>query len=122
MQDYIKTRLADDEEKLMKLERQINPLLDDNDQNQLSFTLMQFMDKFNTIECKSTYIAYAFILHYIYVLNLTYLYLKVQHFILKVQLTARGIPIIIKKSSIQSTSEQSAKMPRGTTTKVERNF
>ena len=52
MQEYIKQRMVDDEEKLVKLERQINPLLDDNDQHQLSFTLLQFMDKFATIERK----------------------------------------------------------------------
>ena len=50
MLQYVKQRFADDEEKLSKLERQINPLLDDNDQHQLSFILEQFVDRFTTIE------------------------------------------------------------------------
>jgi hypothetical protein len=52
MMEYIKQRMVDDEEKLIKLERQINPLLDDNDQNQLSFTLQTFLEKFSFIESK----------------------------------------------------------------------
>ena len=55
MQQYIQQRMIDDEDKLIKLERQINPLLDDNDQNQLSFTLTQFMEKFDTIEGAALY-------------------------------------------------------------------
>lgn len=55
MQQYIQQRMVEDEDKLIKLERQINPLLDDNDQNQLSFTLTQFMEKFDTIEGAALY-------------------------------------------------------------------
>ena len=47
---YIKKRMLSEEDKLQKLERQINPLLDDNDQNQLTFTLKKIIDKFHQIE------------------------------------------------------------------------
>ncbi len=47
---YIKKRMLSEEDKLQKLERQINPLLDDNDQNQLTFTLRKIIDKFLQIE------------------------------------------------------------------------
>ena len=53
---YIKKRMLSEEDKLQKLERQINPLLDDNDQNQLTFTLRKIIDKFLQIESKRFFI------------------------------------------------------------------
>ena len=64
MLQYVKQRFADDEEKLSKLERQINPLLDDNDQHQLSFILEQFVDRFHGIESKLICTLYNFCLRY----------------------------------------------------------
>ena len=53
---YIKKRMLSEEDKLQKLERQINPLLDDNDQNQLTFTLKKIIDKFHQIESMSFFV------------------------------------------------------------------
>ena len=64
MLQYVKQRFADDEEKLSKLERQINPLLDDNDQHQLSFILEQFVDRFHGIESELIRSSYKFCLQY----------------------------------------------------------
>ena len=52
---YIKKRMLSEEDKLQKLERQINPLLDDNDQNQLTFTLRKIIDKFLQIESNQSF-------------------------------------------------------------------
>ncbi|XP_041357029.1 transcription initiation factor TFIID subunit 1-like isoform X3 [Gigantopelta aegis] len=50
MLDHCIRRFAEKEQKLMRLEKAINPLLDDNDQVAFSFILAQIVDKLKSVE------------------------------------------------------------------------